>query len=72
MKSQKNPNFILLILKYVNLIIFTNTIMSTTQFTSESRGQYSAKAYSATSATSPLAATMISRRDPGDHDVQIE
>lgn len=46
--------------------------MSTTQFTTELRGQYSAKAYSASSATSPLAPTMISRRDPGGHDVQIE
>jgi alcohol dehydrogenase (NADP+) len=46
--------------------------MSTTQFTTESRGQYSAKAYSSASATSPLAPTIISRRDPGDHDVQIE
>ena len=46
--------------------------MSTTQFTSESRSQYRAKGYSAASATSPLAPTVISRRDPGDHDVQIE
>ena len=48
--------------------------MSTTQYTSESesRGQYSAKGYSATSATSQLAPTVISRREPGDHDVQIE
>lgn len=30
------------------------------------------KAYSATSATSPLAATTIPRRDPGEYDVQIE
>jgi uncharacterized zinc-type alcohol dehydrogenase-like protein len=33
---------------------------------------YKAKAYSAGSATSPLASTTISRRDPGEHDVQIE
>jgi uncharacterized zinc-type alcohol dehydrogenase-like protein len=46
--------------------------MSTTQFTSESRSQYRAKGYSAASATSSLAPTVISRRDPGDHDVQIE
>src|SRR4026209_1293265 len=46
--------------------------MSTTQFTSESRSQYSAKGYSAASATSSLATTVISRREPGDHDVQIE
>jgi len=46
--------------------------MSTTQFTSESRSQYRAKGYSAASATSPLAPTVISRRDPGNHDVQIE
>ncbi|HTS67680.1 MAG TPA: NAD(P)-dependent alcohol dehydrogenase [Terriglobia bacterium] len=30
------------------------------------------KAYSATSATSPLTRTTISRRDPSEHDVQIE
>ncbi len=33
---------------------------------------YNAKAYAAASATAPLAATTISRRDPTDHDVQIE
>jgi uncharacterized zinc-type alcohol dehydrogenase-like protein len=33
---------------------------------------YNAKAYSATSATSPLASTTIARRDPTEHDVQIE
>jgi alcohol dehydrogenase (NADP+) len=33
---------------------------------------YKAKAYSAASATSPLASTTIPRRDPTDHDVQIE
>jgi hypothetical protein len=33
---------------------------------------YNTKAYSAASATSPLASTTISRRDPTDHDVQIE
>jgi uncharacterized zinc-type alcohol dehydrogenase-like protein len=33
---------------------------------------YNAKAYSAASATSPLASTKIPRRDPTDHDVQIE
>ena len=31
-----------------------------------------AKAYSAASATSPLASTTIARRDPTEHDVQIE
>ena len=46
--------------------------MSTTQVSSESHGQYSAKAYSAASATSQLAPTVISRREPGNHDVQIE
>src|SRR4026209_2880481 len=46
--------------------------MSTTQFTSESRSQCRAKGYSATSAISPLAQTVISRREPRDHDVQIE
>jgi uncharacterized zinc-type alcohol dehydrogenase-like protein len=33
---------------------------------------YNAKAYSAASATSPLAADTILRRNPTDHDVQIE
>ncbi len=33
---------------------------------------YKTKAYSATSATSPLASTTIPRRDPTDRDVQIE
>jgi uncharacterized zinc-type alcohol dehydrogenase-like protein len=33
---------------------------------------YKAKAYAATSPTSPLAGTTISRRDPTEHDVQIE
>jgi uncharacterized zinc-type alcohol dehydrogenase-like protein len=33
---------------------------------------YNTKAYSAASATSPLASTSIKRRDPSEHDVQIE
>ena len=33
---------------------------------------YNANAYSAASATSPLASTTIARRDPTEHDVQIE
>jgi uncharacterized zinc-type alcohol dehydrogenase-like protein len=33
---------------------------------------FKAKAYSAASATSPLASTTIPRRDPTEHDVQIE
>src|SRR5271169_2094587 len=33
---------------------------------------YKAKAYAAGSATSPLAGTTIARRDPTEHDVQIE
>ena len=33
---------------------------------------YKAKAYSAASATSPLASTSIERRDPSEDDVQIE
>ena len=33
---------------------------------------YNAKAYSAASATSPLASTMVRRREPNEHDVQIE
>src|SRR5215212_11819977 len=50
----------------------TGTVMTTTQFSSELRGQYKAKAYAAARAESPLAPMMIPRRDPGDHDVQIE
>jgi len=45
---------------------------STTQFSSESRGQYRAKAYAAVSVKSPLAPVTIPRLDPGVHDVQIE
>ena len=48
------------------------SVISTTQFSSESRGQYKAKAYAAAGAKSPLAPTTIPRRDPGEHDVQIE
>jgi len=33
---------------------------------------YNAKAYSARSATSPLASTTVARRDPTEHDIQIE
>jgi len=33
---------------------------------------YKSKAYSAATATSPLASTAITRRDPTEHDVQIE
>jgi alcohol dehydrogenase (NADP+) len=33
---------------------------------------YSAKAYAAAGETSPLAPATIARRDPGDHDVQID
>src|SRR6201993_91219 len=33
---------------------------------------FNAKAYSAGSATSPLGFTRITRRDPSEHDVQIE
>src|SRR5574342_487962 len=33
---------------------------------------YKTKAYSAASATSPLAFTNIQRRDPTEHDVQLE
>jgi uncharacterized zinc-type alcohol dehydrogenase-like protein len=46
--------------------------MSTTQFVSESRGQYKAKAYSSASADSPLTPIAIPRRDPREDDVQIE
>lgn len=33
---------------------------------------YNAKAYAAASATSPLASDTIARRDPTEHDVQID
>src|SRR5579871_5796692 len=33
---------------------------------------FKAKAYSAASKTSPMAPATISRRDPGEHDVEIE
>ena len=33
---------------------------------------YKAKAYSASSTTSPLASTTVARRDPNEHDIQIE
>src|SRR3954462_12041768 len=33
---------------------------------------YKTKAYAAASATSAMSATTIPRRDPGEHDVQIE
>jgi alcohol dehydrogenase (NADP+) len=33
---------------------------------------YKTKAYSASSATSPLASTTLARRDPNEHDIQIE
>ena len=45
---------------------------TTTRVSPESRGQYKARAYAAASANSPLAPTMILRRDPGDDDVQIK
>ena len=38
----------------------------------KTRSLYKAKAYSAASATSPLASTTIARRYPTEHDVQIE
>jgi uncharacterized zinc-type alcohol dehydrogenase-like protein len=38
----------------------------------EHQTMYNTKAYSAASATSPLASTKIKRRDPAEHDVQIE
>ena len=46
--------------------------MSTTQFSSQSRGQYDSRAYSAAGPKSQLIPTTIPRRDPGDVDVQIE
>src|SRR5580704_2055616 len=38
----------------------------------EGKSMYKAKAYAAASATSPMASTTIARRDPTEHDVQIE
>jgi len=46
--------------------------MTTTQFNSEARSQYKAKAFAAASAGSPLSPITIPRRDPGEHDVQLE
>jgi alcohol dehydrogenase (NADP+) len=46
--------------------------MTTTQVSSETRSQYKAKAYAAASAKSQFAPITIPRRDPGEHDVQIE
>src|SRR5919107_628000 len=53
----------------------SETVMSSTTQVgskSESRGKYIAEAYSAASASSSLAPSTIPRRDPGEHDVQIE
>jgi len=44
----------------------------TTQFSPELRGQYKAKAYAAANGKSPLVPLTIPRRNPGQHDVQIE
>jgi uncharacterized zinc-type alcohol dehydrogenase-like protein len=44
----------------------------TTQFSTEIRGQYKAKAYAAANAKSALVPFTIPRRNPGEHDVQIE
>ena len=46
--------------------------MTTTQVSSKLHGHYKAKAYAAANANSPLASITIPRRDPGEHDVQIE
>ena len=47
--------------------------MSTARLHTQSHtDQYTAKAYSASSATSPLGPTTIPRREPGDADVEIE
>ena len=43
-----------------------------TKVIEEHQSMYNAKAYSAASATSPLASTQIPRRDATEHDVQIE
>jgi uncharacterized zinc-type alcohol dehydrogenase-like protein len=46
--------------------------VTTTQVSSKLHGQYKAKAYAAANAKSPLAPMTISRRHPGENDVQIE
>jgi uncharacterized zinc-type alcohol dehydrogenase-like protein len=46
--------------------------MTTTQFSTEAHGQHKAKAFAAASAESPLSLVTIPRRDPGEHDIQIE
>ncbi len=46
--------------------------MSTTQFSTQSRGQYDSKAYSAAGPKTLLVQTTIPRREPGDNDVKIE
>ena len=50
----------------------TESVMTTTQVSPESSGQYKAKAYAAANAKSPLDPTTIPRRDPGEDDVQIQ
>src|SRR5688500_20341901 len=45
---------------------------ATTQLRSQLHGQYNAKAYSAASGDVALAPTTIPRREPSEHDVQIE
>lgn len=46
--------------------------MTSTQFSSEAHSQHKAKAFAAASAESPLSPVTIPRRDPGEHDIQIE
>jgi uncharacterized zinc-type alcohol dehydrogenase-like protein len=51
---------------------FLGTRSWTRPKTMKGKSMYTSKAYSAASATSPLASTTIPRRDPTEHDVQIE
>jgi uncharacterized zinc-type alcohol dehydrogenase-like protein len=51
---------------------FLGTRSWTRPKTMKGKSMYNSKAYSAASATSPLASTTIPRRDPTEHDVQIE
>jgi uncharacterized zinc-type alcohol dehydrogenase-like protein len=44
----------------------------TAQFSPELRGQYKAKGYAAANAKSPPVSLTTPRRNPGEHDVQIE
>lgn len=56
--------------EYDKIIKKTDSVQNVTK--EENKSMFNAKAYSAASATSPLASTTIPRRDTTEHDVQIE